>query len=74
MKTICTLLLVFLVVLPYASSAQSTDSSSYFPLGLWGIWIDRRTAPYTEDLNIDQWDQEKDDGSSIECKKGVESE
>jgi hypothetical protein len=65
MKAICAGLFLLLIVLPNTASTQSTDSSSYFPLGLWGIWIDDRTVPFTTDFNIDQWGREKSNWSTI---------
>ena len=37
---------------------QQTDTSSYFPLGVWGIWIDYENPPYTRDITVDEWDRE----------------
>jgi len=49
-----------------------TDTSSYFPLGLWGIWIDHThapfnfTSPYTPiPLSTNQWNTEKNNWSGI---------
>ena len=47
------------------ATAQSTDSSSYFPLGLWGIWIDRARAPYAGSLQPDDWDKERANWQAI---------
>jgi hypothetical protein len=30
--------------------AQQNDTSSYFPLGLWGVYIDAFQKPYQADI------------------------
>ncbi|MBU2586133.1 MAG: hypothetical protein KKH32_12505, partial [Bacteroidetes bacterium] len=40
--------------------AQQSDTSSYFPLGFWGIWIDPGKPPFNPMyLTPDQWIKEK---------------
>lgn len=40
--------------------AQQSDTSSYFPLGFWGIWIDKGKPPFNPMyLTPDQWNEEK---------------
>jgi len=50
-------------------SYAQVDTSSYFPLGLWGIWVDHTVAPYgTSDpttLTAPQWQKEQNDWSTI---------
>jgi len=45
--------------------SQQTDTSSYFPLGLWGIWIDLDAPPFTAPLNANQWANEQSNWSGI---------
>lgn len=40
--------------------AQQSDTSSYFPLGFWGIWIDKGKPPFNPMyLTPEQWIKEK---------------
>ncbi len=62
-------LIIFTIT--FVGNAQ-TDPSSFFPLGLWGIWIDQTTAPYNFtspytpiQLTPIQWDNEKSNWSAI---------
>lgn len=45
---------------------QQQDTSSYFPLGLWGIWIDKDQAPYKPGLSVD-WTIEVDNWTAIKA-------
>jgi hypothetical protein len=60
------LLVVFFtsIVSPITFS-QQTDSSSYFPLGFWGIWIAKDEPPFTSALSVAQWIQERDNWRDI---------
>ena len=43
-----------------------TDTSSYFPLGLWGIWVDPMYAPFNhKSLSKENWDTETDNWKKI---------
>ena len=46
-------------------SAQQSDTSSYFPLGLWGIWIDQDKPPFSRDLNTTEWNKERTNWTNI---------
>ena len=37
---------------------QQSDTSSYFPLGVWGVWIDYGSHPYTGNLTTGEWNNE----------------
>ncbi|MGA9407058.1 MAG: hypothetical protein WBW71_07990 [Bacteroidota bacterium] len=42
------------------AQAQQTDTSSFFPLGLWGVWIDSNMPPfYNNPVGSKMWNQEK---------------
>jgi len=58
---------IFLLSLSHISFAQQTDTSSYFPLGLWGIWTDNNHAPYNPYglVPSGQWAQEKGQWNTI---------
>jgi hypothetical protein len=60
--------LVFATIINTTISHSQTDTSSFFPRGLWGIWLDADTlvSPYPpHSLSPIQWDQERDNFSSI---------
>lgn len=49
------------------SIAQQSDTSSYFPLGFWGIWIDPGRPPFNPTtLTSSQWAQERTNWQDIE--------
>ncbi|MEX1138898.1 MAG: T9SS type A sorting domain-containing protein [Bacteroidota bacterium] len=41
---------------------QQSDTSSYFPLGVWGIWIDHNTPPFSGDPN---WSLEQENWTNL---------
>lgn len=45
------------LLLPPSIKAQQ-DTSSYFPLGLWGIWIDHGRPPFSRPLEQQEWFRE----------------
>lgn len=48
-----------MLLLVEVTSAQQIDTSSYFPLGFWGIWVDGERAPINPNyLTESQWQQE----------------
>lgn len=57
-RTSVSVLLLF-SLLSSPGFAQQTDTSSYFPLGFWGIWIDRGTPPLNQQpIDQFQWNRE----------------
>jgi len=50
---------------PLFLHAQQSDTSSYFPLGLWGIWHDKTKPPFTRALNASEWQKERDNWNGI---------
>src|SRR3989304_7656685 len=61
----CTLIFlsIFNSIIIYA---QQSDTSSYFPLGLWGIWIDQNRPPFSRDLFENEWDNEIENWNDIQ--------
>ncbi len=57
-------LLSTILVVPFPAIGQQ-DTSSYFPLGLWGIWIDATKPLYTGNLLPENWDQEQGNWAAI---------
>ncbi|MDP1677661.1 MAG: T9SS type A sorting domain-containing protein [Bacteroidota bacterium] len=58
--------IAFLILVVSAIAvAQQTDSSSYFPLGFWGIWADVTQPPFNVALNDSQWIQERNNWRDI---------
>lgn len=58
MKRIVMFLILFFFLLFGSSlTAQQNDTSSYFPIGLWGIWIDQTRPPFTRDHVSYEWDK-----------------
>ena len=69
METALRYLLAMLVILAVCVSTmhgQQNDTSSYFPLGLWGIWIDQSKAPFNPSyLTAAQWQIETANWNNI---------
>ena len=59
------LLLFFFLLFGTYLIAQQNDTSSYFPIGLWGVWIDKEKPPFTRDLLSIEWDREVSNWNSI---------
>lgn len=65
-RIIQTSTLAFILCLD-VSIAQQSDTSSYFPLGFWGIWIDPERPPFNPTtLTSAQWAQERTNWQDIE--------
>ncbi|HSR18518.1 MAG TPA: hypothetical protein VLM39_10560 [Ignavibacteriaceae bacterium] len=60
-----TLMFFWMFIVSTFTSAQQTDTSGYFPLGFWGIWIDHTQPPFTSALNSAQWNQERSNLNEI---------
>jgi len=68
MKSLCIYLLVLLSAVSVVSSSlhAQQDTSSYFPLGLWAIWIEKDKPPFSPMyLTQLQWDQERSNWQDI---------
>lgn len=52
------LVLIIICIYVQPSFAQQSDTSSYFPIGLWGNWINPDKPPFTGDLTQLEWDKE----------------
>ncbi|MFH0992049.1 MAG: LamG-like jellyroll fold domain-containing protein [bacterium] len=54
-------LLALLSLFRYEAFSQQSDTSSYFPLGFWGIWINPDRPPYNpQTFYISEWNKEKE--------------
>ena len=53
------LVLVVFAALFFSTRLYSqTDTSSYFPLGFWGLWVDKTAPPFSRALSPAEWDKE----------------
>lgn len=56
-------------MLPVRANSQQQDTSSFFPLGLWAIWVDHSRAPYGDSiptqLSAQDWQKELGNWSNI---------
>jgi hypothetical protein len=61
MKGYITVLSIAIISLlcSHLAQAQQSDTSSYFPPGLWGIWLNSDEPPFLSPLSPEQWNQEK---------------
>ncbi|HTR81377.1 MAG TPA: hypothetical protein VMM58_07070 [Bacteroidota bacterium] len=50
--------ILLLWIVPLVLSAQQTDTSSFFPLGLWGIWLESNDPPLNGGYVGKGWHQE----------------
>jgi hypothetical protein len=57
----------FLLLCQSLALAQQTDSSSFFPLGLWGVWVDNGAAPFYNRPVGNMWSHEKANWQNIKA-------
>ena len=71
-KSFISIAILLVLLTPDMVFSQQNDTSSYFPLGLWGIYIDAYRKPYLNDYTASEWNNEKSNwtntnGNFLDC-------